>query len=172
MKGVARRGKTRRPRSIKKEETLLEALRESGNVREAAAKARMSTSTVYQRRKNDEEFEQKFEEARSAGEEALAYRLLEEARRRGEDGVLEPVFYQGAQVGKIRRYSDNLLMFTIKGLMPRFRDNFPAASTQVGDINLQVNLFTGSAPPPQRHEDPRAYESRTIDLGPNSRGES
>jgi uncharacterized protein YbjQ (UPF0145 family) len=49
-----------------------------------------------------------------AHEDALD-QLEEEARRRGADGVLEPVYQGGHQVGSIRRYSDHLQMMFLKG---------------------------------------------------------
>jgi len=62
---------------------------------------------------------------------ALAYRVLVEAieheacdeveaeiRRRGIKGVDEPVFYQGEVCGYVRKFSDLLLIFRAKALMP------------------------------------------------------
>lgn len=62
---------------------------------------------------------------------ALAYRQLVESihnescdevdaeiRRRGIQGVDEPVFYQGAICGSVRKFSDLLLIFRAKALMP------------------------------------------------------
>jgi hypothetical protein len=40
-------------------------------------------------------------------------------------GVKEPVWYRGEQVGSVTRYSDVLLMFLIKGIRPHvYRDNY------------------------------------------------
>ncbi len=41
-------------------------------------------------------------------------RREEEAVRRAVDGINEPVFYKGRQVGDIRRFSDTLLIFLMK----------------------------------------------------------
>ena len=45
--------------------------------------------------------------------------LEAEAVRRGRDGYLEPVFYLGEKVATVKRYSDPLLMFLLKGNAPR-----------------------------------------------------
>ena len=44
--------------------------------------------------------------------------LEEEARRRAHDGVDEPVWFQGVQCGTVRKYSDTLLIFLLKGAKP------------------------------------------------------
>ena len=56
--------------------------------------------------------------------------LEEEARRRAYVGFDEPVFGSGGhgigtvQVGVIRKYSDTLLIFLLKGIRPgKFREN-------------------------------------------------
>jgi hypothetical protein len=51
--------------------------------------------------------------------------LEEEARRRAVDGVLKPVFQRGRQVGRIREYSDVLLVTLLKGKRPdTYRERF------------------------------------------------
>lgn len=102
------------------QKAFLTALEESGNVRLACAAAQVSRGTVYQRRSDDVAFAAAWE---SALEEAAD--LLEaEARRRAHDGWDEPVFgSQGAgqgsgQIGTVRKYSDTLLIFLLKGARP------------------------------------------------------
>ena len=71
----------------------------------------------------------KFEEA-----DATAIDVLEkEARRRAVGGTEEPVYYQGVEVGTVRRYSDTLLIFLMKGNNPeKYRDRL----TMDGGLNL------------------------------------
>ena len=45
-------------------------------------------------------------------------RLENAARKRAEFGVERPVFQHGAEVGTVTDYSDNLLMFLLKGRRP------------------------------------------------------
>jgi uncharacterized protein YbjQ (UPF0145 family) len=63
-----------------------------------------------------------------AHEDALDL-LEEEVRRRGHDGVVEPVFQGGHEVGSIRRYSDHLLMMFLKG---KRRESFSERVEQTG----------------------------------------
>ena len=59
-----------------------------------------------------------------SGKRIGAEALEDEATRRAAEGVDEPVFHQGAQVGTIRKYSDTLAIFLLKGAMPeKYRDN-------------------------------------------------
>lgn len=62
-----------------------------------------------------------------------ATELLErEAWRRAREGIAEPVFQHGKQVGTIQRYSDNLLMFLLKARAPeRYRDRVDVNVTPV-----------------------------------------
>jgi hypothetical protein len=69
--------------------------------------------------------------------------LEEEALRRGVEGVLEPVWYNGEIVGHRRKYSDNLLMFMLKGRRPEtFRDNASVEHSGQGGapLDFTVNL--------------------------------
>lgn len=53
-----------------------------------------------------------------ASEEA-AQVLEDEAVRRATEGTLEPVFYQGVKCGAVRRYSDGLTQFLLRGFRPQ-----------------------------------------------------
>lgn len=68
--------------------------------------------------------------------------LLEaEAVRRAYEGVDEPVFYQGSECGEVRKYSDTLLMFLLKGMMPnkyRERVDQTLSNPDGSPIALQV----------------------------------
>lgn len=46
--------------------------------------------------------------------------LLEEVDRRGREGVEKPIYQCGWLVGHVKEYSDNLLMFRVKGLRPEY----------------------------------------------------
>jgi len=168
---VAKRPNTR-ARIIKKKAkdqgAFLAALRTCGNVFRAAKMVGIHEDMPYHWRRNDEQFAAAMEKAREEGEEVLAYQLLDEARRRGLEGVLEPHFYQGRKVAHIRRYSDNLLMFKIKGLMPQFRDNFPAINILgQGPKSVSIELDPGSASSLPRDES----QPEAIDVTPESTSE-
>jgi hypothetical protein len=104
----------RATRSAKLDDIFLAALAAGQIVSAAAQTAGYSRSAVYDWRKADARFCERWDEA-----VAIAIERLEaEADRRAVEGVLEPVFYQGEECGQVRRYSDTLLIFRLKALKP------------------------------------------------------
>ena len=101
---------------------FIAALAKTGNVTEACRLVdRLDRRMPYDLRKQDAVFAAEWD---SALEEA-SDRMETEARRRAEQGVLEPVYQGGKKVGSIRRYSDTLLIFLLKGARPdKYRDRF------------------------------------------------
>lgn len=98
---------------------FLSALAESGNVKLACQAARVSRSTVYEWRGEDPEFAAAWEAALAEAVESLEA----EAYRRAVKGTLKPVFQGGKLAGKVREYSDTLLIFLMKGAAPqKYRD--------------------------------------------------
>jgi hypothetical protein len=69
--------------------------------------------------------------------------LEAEAWRRATQGIDEPVFYQGAQCGVVRKYSDTLLIFMLKAARPnKYREN--AAYEHKGEVKLIIeHIDTG-----------------------------
>ncbi|MEN6358351.1 MAG: terminase [Armatimonadota bacterium] len=106
--------------SKKKREIFLQALSETGIVSTACSAAGIVRATAYKHKSEDVKFEAEWEDALESAVDAMEV----EAHRRAVTGCLEPVFYQGEEVGHIRRYSDTLLMFLMKSRKPeKFRDN-------------------------------------------------
>lgn len=101
-------------RTPEKKAVFLSALADCGNVADAARQAGIARNALYLWKRDDSEFAAEWEAALIAGGETLE----EEAVRRARDGWDEPVWYKGEQVGTVRRYSDTLLIFLLKGLMP------------------------------------------------------
>lgn len=112
-----------RNRAPKKEKdwrpAFLKELARTACVLHAAAKVKRTRSTVYDRRQTDAEFSIAWDDAIEYGNAAL----IVEARRRAYEGTLRPVYQGGKLRGKIREYSDTLLIFLIKARNPEFRDN-------------------------------------------------
>lgn len=107
-------------RTPEKEIAFLAALAATCNVTKACKAAGAGRMTVYEWRKGDEEFASRWEEAMRIGAEALE----DEAKRRAFDGVDEPVFYLGVATGTVRKYSDTLAIFLLKGALPeKYREN-------------------------------------------------
>jgi hypothetical protein len=92
---------------------FLAAYRRTGVVTRAAAAVGIARETHY----DWLEEEGYREEFRAATIEAGAV-LEETAIQRAVDGWEEPVYHDGKVVGTIRKYSDTLLIFALKGAMP------------------------------------------------------
>jgi len=106
--------------TAKKMADFLVALSECGNVSRACEISGMSRLTAYRYRKARPKFADEWEKAKKIGAEALE----DEAIRRAHEGVDDPVFHRGEPCGVVRRYSDTLLIFLLKGAMPeKYRDN-------------------------------------------------
>jgi hypothetical protein len=97
--------------------------------------------------------------------EMAADRLEEEAWRRAVDGVEEPVgFYRGEPGAYVRRYSDTLLIFLLKGLRPeKYRERYEHSG---GDkpIPVMVPVERWAA---QRHRTNKAVPHRVTTPPPS-----
>lgn len=87
---------------------------------EACKKAHVGRSTVFRLRDSSPAFAQAWKDAL---EDACS--LMEtEVRRRALEGWKEPVFFQGKEVGHVRKYSDTLAMFWLRAHLPhKYREN-------------------------------------------------
>jgi hypothetical protein len=94
---------------------FLAALEETGSVSAAAKAAKISRVTVYAHKRDDPDFAKEWDEALDRAADTLE----DEARRRAHDGVDEDIYYKGEKVGTVRKYSDVLLMFLLKGIRPQ-----------------------------------------------------
>jgi hypothetical protein len=99
---------------------FLETLSATGNVSSAITAADVSRVFVYAERKRDDDFAAQWDAALDMASDALEL----EARRRAHDGWDEPVFGSlgnnrgTGEVGAVRKYSDTLLIFLLKGAKP------------------------------------------------------
>ncbi len=89
---------------------FLEGLRVGMSISAAAKRIRVARPTVYYYRDRDVEFASDWEAAIEDGTD----RLEDEAFRRALEGVEKPVYYQGKAIGRVRDYSDSLLMFMLR----------------------------------------------------------
>jgi transposase-like protein len=99
--------------------SFLRALSTGASVSEAAKAGRILWNTLYRWRRDDSRFRAAWDDAARAGEDAKAAKLDEALMRRAVDGIDEPVFHAGEEVGTRKRYSDPLLMFGIRELRQR-----------------------------------------------------
>lgn len=118
---------------------FLLALEETGGqVKKACEMAGIDRTTIWDYRKSDPKFAAQYDIALDKGIDLLEA----EAKRRAFEGVDEPVFYQGGKCGMIRRYSDTLLMFIIKGNRPRYKDKVELSGDNSSPLfPKQVTLY-------------------------------
>ena len=131
---------------------FLDELAKTGNVSASCKKAKIVRSTAYLERETLKEFSAAWDAALEVATDALEL----EARRRAAEGVLEPVFYQGELVAKVKKYSDTLLIFLLKAHRPeKYRENIHQENTgpNGGPQEVILKVVRDS---PRRTDDPSA----------------
>lgn len=105
----------------KRQSAFLAAIARTGNITIAAQAAHIDRRRHYEWLQNDPDGS--YAAAFRAAEEEAVDLMEEAARQRAVDGWEEPVFYKGDQVAVIRKYSDVLLIFKLKGARPeKYKD--------------------------------------------------
>lgn len=121
-------------KSQPKKEAFLAAYAQLGNVSAAAIAAKCSRRDHYRWLKDDTGYKARFDDAHKEACENLEA----EARRRAVEGVEEPVFHKGQVCGTIRKYSDTLLIFLLKGAVPeKYRERFEHSGPGGGAIVIE-----------------------------------
>lgn len=116
---------------------FLALLSECGNVTRSAEESGCHRVQLYRMKREDEEFSAAWEEAAEIG----AKRLEDEARRRAVEGWREPVWYQGTEVGAVRKYSDTLLICLLKAHHPeKYADRTEQKTTLSGGLTVTHEL--------------------------------
>lgn len=104
-----------------------------GNRTRAAAATGVSTTTTWLWRRDDDVFRERYMEAMK-----IAAELHEdEMFRRASEGVLEPVFQGGRLVGSVRKFSDTLLIFALKGALP---EKYKERVEHTGEVTVATRL--------------------------------
>ena len=121
-----------------KKRAFLSALAKTGNVTKAAQASGIFRTTHYDWLQDDTDGSYA-----AAVKDAMAEAadlLEEEARRRAVEGWEEPVWYQGEQVGIVRKYDSTLLIFLLKGAWPEKygRERHELTGKDGGAIQHQV----------------------------------
>ena len=112
-----------------KKRALLASYSQCGNLSHAAVTAGCDRRTHYDWLHTDSAYAAAFEQAKAMA----CDRIEQEIHRRGVEGWEEPVYHGGQQVGVVRRYSDTLLIFLAKGMMPaKYRDRHEVTHDLVG----------------------------------------
>lgn len=130
---MARRSKA----TPKKLGEFLELLASNGNVTISAQALNLDRRKLYRLRDEQPDFRDAWDSAMAEA----ADHLEAEARRRAVEGWHEPVFYQGDEVGYVRRFSDTLLIFLMKGANPeKYRDRSSTELSGPGGAPLAQGL--------------------------------
>ncbi len=120
-----------------RQEAFLEEYKLCATITHAAKIALIARRRHYKWLDNDPAYAAAFEEAKIAATDAL----VAEARRRATQGVEEAVYYKGEVVGTIRKYSDTLLIFLLKGALPEvYRERYEISG---GDQAIRVKSDPG-----------------------------
>lgn len=136
---AAQTPKSKTKRKASRKEKFLAALAVFGTVTKAAKISGWNRESAYVARREDPDFKDAWDNALEMAWDALE----EEARRRAVHGVLEPIYYQGQLVDKVRKYSDQLLSKLLEGRRPgTFR---PAQKVEVagpdgGPVPVVLNI--------------------------------
>ena len=110
---------------------FLETYAEHANVMLAAKAAGVHRTTVYKWLEHDEAFSLAYNQAKEDARDVVRA----EIKRRGVDGWDENVYQNGVFAGKVHKYSDVLLIFHAKALMPEYRDKQQIEHSGSIDIN-------------------------------------
>jgi hypothetical protein len=151
------------PVRTRRRRTFLRELAAGRTVAAACEAAHVAWSTLYHWRRTDPKFRAAWDEAARHGEDALAARLDSELVRRAVDGVEEPVFHAGEEVGTRKRYSDPLLMFGVRELRDRRRGPAPVVIPPGGNSKVTVIVERLGPPTPEEMaalEPPEAVEAK------------
>lgn len=121
---------------------FLAALASDGSVKTASLAAGIDRQTAYNHRQKDEQFAAGWD---SAVEEAVEA-MEAEAFRRAVKGTEKPVFHQGVECGRIREFSDTLLIFMIKAGKPaKYREAKADVNINVTEERLAADPVTAEA---------------------------
>jgi len=113
---------------------FLQAYSDLGTITAAAAQVGMSWRTHYDWMA-DPAYVEQWEQAQTNYVE----RLEREADRRAVDGFEKGVYFQGEKVGAETWYSDNLLMFLLKGRRPEmYKDRQEITGAGGGPVQVQA----------------------------------
>jgi hypothetical protein len=140
-----------------KKKAFLASYAHTGRVTHAAKAAQVNWRNHYLWLKADPVYAEAFATAK----QMVGDWLEEEAIRRAKEGIVRPIYYQGAQVAEHLEYSDTLLIFLLKGAKPeKYRERLEHVGKDgmplVGNVTITVRYAepgTG-APLPARAATP------------------
>lgn len=126
----------RTKRTPVREKRFLAALSRGLSVTAAATAAGLSARAAYYWRGEDAGFAARWDDALEEGTDALE----DEALRRAVEGFDQPVYYCGREVGNIRKYSDALLKFLLRGRRPgKYQQPHMTEFAEAGDGPIGID---------------------------------
>jgi hypothetical protein len=132
-------------------------LENTGNVTLAARECGVCRNNVYRVRKIDPVFASRW--ANIMG--PLIEEVENEAHKRAIEGVEEPVFYQGKQVGVKIKKSDSLLTFLLKAYKPEIYNSPPKEEKKGKFRNLAKGKKVALASEATRGAEPGKRDKRS-----------
>jgi len=149
-----RTGKTPQQCVREVQDRFLEAYRRFGVILYACQETGIGRHNHYEWMSVYPEYAERFQQAK----EDVADVLEKEAIRRAYAGVEEPVYWKGERCGTIRKYSDTLLIFLLKGLRPeRYRERYELSGQGGGPVTFRVVY---------EEPEPSSPQTRSIDDWP------
>lgn len=120
----------------KRKKDFLQKLEVTASITRACKLSKVPRRTVYDWIDDDPEFVIALEESKKIAIEALQ----DEAVRRAFEGTVKPVFHQGKVVGKIKEYSDTLMVLLLKGNMPdKYKERFAGEMSGPGGSPIKTH---------------------------------
>jgi hypothetical protein len=162
--GTASRAPRHDGLTLERQHIFLDALASTGSVGRAAKACGVSRQALYAYRNRDDV--PAFREAWEVAIRCAIDQLSDIAFERAVEGVEEPVYWKGEQIGTRRRYNDNLLMAILRARNP-FAFCMPSQMGPVGDVRRYATRprlpgvlddvareVSGEAPAPHYDDDP------------------
>lgn len=149
--------------SKQKQDFLAKLKSTNGNVSRAARAAKISRAGAYVLKNKDADFAAAWDDVLASVYDEMEQELY----RRAVTGWKEPVFYKGDKIADIRKKSDRLLEFALKGnRAEKFRERFDVNQNIAGvlDLNIQATINQIYADPDSPDSEPEA-ESPAVDTG-------
>jgi hypothetical protein len=116
---------------------FLAAFSGCGRINRAAEISKIHRDQHYDWLKKDKTYSARFEDAKK---KAIGF-LEDVAVKRATEGWDEPVFYKGEETGCVRKFSDLLLIFTLKGVAPeKYRERVD--NRHSGDMTQTIKIIT------------------------------
>jgi len=119
------------------EKFLIVLAANGGMVSHAAKNVRISRTALYEKRREDEEFRKKWDEAHQLGIEVLE----DEAKNRALNGTNKPIYYEGEVVGFSKEKSDTLMRLILQAYNPKYREKHEITGADGGPLISKVTVY-------------------------------